>query len=105
MSPHLLLSFYTLFAAPPALPAAPPATPADSVVKVTASVRYPEPTRPWARPKAVAVAGSGVVIAGGLGLRLGFLLSGAFFVGALLRFGGSPLALGGALFGFDHILA
>src|SRR5436853_4769446 len=43
---HLLLTFVALGAAPPTPPA--PSRPADSVVKVTASVRYPDPLHPWA---------------------------------------------------------
>jgi S1-C subfamily serine protease len=74
MSPHLVLSFYALLAAPPAILAAPPAAPADLVVKVTATVRYPDPLRPWARPKAIEVAGSGVVIAGNKVLTSAHLL-------------------------------
>jgi S1-C subfamily serine protease len=61
MRTHLLLSLIMLLAAPPL---ARPADPADSVVKVIASVRYPNPIRPWTQAKAVEVTGSGVVIAG-----------------------------------------
>jgi S1-C subfamily serine protease len=69
-APSLLLSFHVLLAAPPIRPAPPaavpavPARPADSVVKVHATVRYPNPIRPWARPPSREVSGSGVVIAG-----------------------------------------
>jgi S1-C subfamily serine protease len=41
-----------------------PAPPADSIVKVLASVRYPNPIRPWTQSKAQEVAATGVVIAG-----------------------------------------
>jgi S1-C subfamily serine protease len=46
-----------------ALPAG-AAQPADSVVKVIASLSYPNPLQPWARGKAVEVTGTGVVIEG-----------------------------------------
>jgi S1-C subfamily serine protease len=46
-----------------ALPAG-AAGPADSVVKVIASLSYPNPVQPWARGKAVEVTGTGVVIEG-----------------------------------------
>jgi S1-C subfamily serine protease len=68
MHTQLLLGFSVLLAAPPAAaPPAPPAAtgrPADSVVKVTASLRYPNPIRPWTQAKAVEVAGSGVIFEG-----------------------------------------
>jgi hypothetical protein len=57
----LLLSFCVLMAAPPGAGAA---GPEDSVVKVLASVRYPNPLRPWAKGNPVDVAGAGVVIEG-----------------------------------------
>jgi S1-C subfamily serine protease len=38
--------------------------PEDSVVKVIASVRYPNPVRPWAKSQSREVIGSGVVIEG-----------------------------------------
>jgi S1-C subfamily serine protease len=64
----LLLSCCALLALPPAVrsaaPPAPPGTPADSVVKVTATVRYPNPLRPWTHAKSSDVAGTGVVISG-----------------------------------------
>src|ERR1700694_1191604 len=40
------------------------AGPEDSVVRVTASVRYPNPLRPWTKSNAVEVQGTGVVIEG-----------------------------------------
>src|SRR4051794_30575879 len=40
------------------------ADPADSVVHVFASIRYPNPARPWARQNPVEAAGTGVVIDG-----------------------------------------
>jgi S1-C subfamily serine protease len=40
------------------------AGPEDSVVRVTATVRYPNPVRPWTKSNAVEVAGTGVVIEG-----------------------------------------
>jgi S1-C subfamily serine protease len=40
------------------------AGPADSVVKVTATVSYPNPVQPWTRGKSVEMAGTGVVIEG-----------------------------------------
>jgi S1-C subfamily serine protease len=40
------------------------AGPEDSVVKVIASVRYPNPVRPWAKTQAQEAIGSGVVIEG-----------------------------------------
>jgi S1-C subfamily serine protease len=46
-----------------ALPAG-AAGPADSVVKVTATVSYPNPGQPWTRGKSVEMFGSGVVIEG-----------------------------------------
>jgi S1-C subfamily serine protease len=68
MHTQLLLGFSVLLAAPPvAAPPAPPARPArpaDAVVKVTASLRYPNPIRPWTQAKAVEVSGSGVIIEG-----------------------------------------
>ena len=49
-----------------AQPAAPPrpVSPGEAVVKVTASIRYPNPIRPWAPSKSSEVSGSGVVISG-----------------------------------------
>jgi S1-C subfamily serine protease len=68
MRMHLRLSLCALLALPlaaqSAAPPARPGAPADSVVRVTASIRYPNPVRPWARSKAVEVAGTGVVIGG-----------------------------------------
>jgi S1-C subfamily serine protease len=46
-----------------ALPAG-AAEPADSVVKVTALLSYPNPLQPWTKGKAVEVTGTGVVIEG-----------------------------------------
>src|SRR5262249_59317001 len=46
-----------------ALPAG-AAAPADSVVKVIASLSYPNPLQPWSKGKAVEVTGTGVVIEG-----------------------------------------
>jgi S1-C subfamily serine protease len=60
----LLLSFCACLAAPPPAPPAAPARPADSVVKVIASVRYPNPLRPWLPSRPMEVSGSGVVIGG-----------------------------------------
>jgi S1-C subfamily serine protease len=40
------------------------AGPEDSVVRITASARYPNPVRPWAKSNPVEVFGSGVVIEG-----------------------------------------
>ena len=40
------------------------AAPEDSVVKVIASVRYPNPLRPWTKGEAHEVIGTGVVIEG-----------------------------------------
>jgi S1-C subfamily serine protease len=57
----LLLAACLAAAAPP--PAA-AAGPEDSVVKVTAVLRYPNPVKPWAKGDPVEVAGSGVVIEG-----------------------------------------
>jgi S1-C subfamily serine protease len=47
-----------------AAPPPPPPAPAESVVKVTATLRYPNPFRPWAPSKSNEVAGTGVVIGG-----------------------------------------
>jgi S1-C subfamily serine protease len=47
-------------AAPPAAPAAP----GESVVRITATRRFPDPTKPWSRLKSSEVAGTGVVISG-----------------------------------------
>lgn len=58
---HVLPTFCLLLAT--ALPAG-AAGPADSVVKVIASLSYPNPVQPWARGKAVEVTGTGVVIEG-----------------------------------------
>src|SRR6516165_7039535 len=46
-----------------ALPAG-AAEPADSVVKVTALLSYPNPLQPWTKGKTVEVTGTGVVIEG-----------------------------------------
>ena len=67
MTPHLVLSLCTIFVAPPIPQEKAPevaAKPGDSVVKVIASIRLPNPIRPWTQSKAVEVSGSGVVIAG-----------------------------------------
>jgi len=67
MNTQLLLCLFTSLVAPPVAPEKAPvvaARPADSVVKVTASVRFPNPTQPWRNSKKVEVSGSGVVIAG-----------------------------------------
>jgi hypothetical protein len=40
------------------------AAPEDSVVKVIASVRYPNPLRPWTKSEAREVIGTAVVIEG-----------------------------------------
>jgi hypothetical protein len=61
MRSRLLPTFSLLLAS--ALPAG-AAQPADSVVKVIASVAYPNPLQPWTRGKAVEVTGTGVVIEG-----------------------------------------
>jgi S1-C subfamily serine protease len=58
---RLLPTFGLLLAS--ALPAG-AAGPADSVVKVIASLSYPNPVQPWSRGKAVEVTGTGVVIEG-----------------------------------------
>ncbi|MBY0229259.1 MAG: trypsin-like peptidase domain-containing protein [Gemmataceae bacterium] len=62
MSAPLLLGLCSLFAGPP-LPHKPGKV-GDSVVKVTAMLRLPNPLRPWAQSKAQEVAGTGVVIDG-----------------------------------------
>jgi S1-C subfamily serine protease len=68
MRTHLLLSLCAVLALPPLVrSAAPPprlGTPTEAVVKVTASLRYPNPLRPWTPSKSVEVAGTGVVIGG-----------------------------------------
>jgi S1-C subfamily serine protease len=40
------------------------ADPKDSVVRITASLRYPDPLKPWAKTRPVEIAGTGVVIEG-----------------------------------------
>jgi S1-C subfamily serine protease len=47
-----------------AAPAPVRADPSDAVVKVIASVRFPDPTRPWAKGQAMTSAGTGVIIEG-----------------------------------------
>ena len=57
----LLLAASLVFAAPT------PGTAAetqDSVVKVLATLRYPNPLKPWAKGDPVAVVGSGVIVEG-----------------------------------------
>jgi S1-C subfamily serine protease len=58
---RVLPTFCLLLAS--ALPAG-AAGPADSVVKVIASLSYPNPLQPWSKGKAVEVTGTGVVIEG-----------------------------------------
>jgi S1-C subfamily serine protease len=57
----LILTFCVLLASSAGAVAA---APEDSVVKVTATVAYPNPIRPWSKGTAGDVAGSGVVIEG-----------------------------------------
>src|SRR5438270_573557 len=68
MKIHLPLGCVALLALPglarPAGPPPRPGTPAEAVVKVTASLRYPNPIKPWTLSKSVEVSGSGVVLAG-----------------------------------------
>jgi S1-C subfamily serine protease len=52
----------SLILAAPALGAAADAA-EDAVVKIIASVRFPDPTRPWAKPNPVGQSGSGVLVA------------------------------------------
>jgi S1-C subfamily serine protease len=40
------------------------ADPADAVVKISAFIRFPEPTRPWSKVQPVASSGSGIYIGG-----------------------------------------
>lgn len=62
MKRHLLfLSWWVLCAAP--LPAV-QAKPDESIVKVLATVRYPNPLQPWTKGTPTEVVGSGVVIEG-----------------------------------------
>ena len=61
MKTRLLLLTACLFVAPPPVGAA---GPEDSVVKIIASIRYPNPIKPWAREDPVEVVGSGVVVEG-----------------------------------------
>jgi S1-C subfamily serine protease len=61
MKPVLLLSLGTLFFFPPQ---AGRAGPGDAVVKVLASVQYPNPLQPWTKGRPLEVAGTGVVIEG-----------------------------------------
>jgi S1-C subfamily serine protease len=105
MKTSLVLGLTTLLAAPPVPPAAPPAAPADSVVKVTASVRYPDPTRPWARPRAVEVAGTGVVIAGNKVLTNSHLVRYATEVHVQSRRGGDKFEATVEVAGHDVDLA
>src|SRR5262245_24346818 len=60
-TPPILLALSALSIVTP--PAA-AADPGESVVKVIASVRYPNPVRPWTRSNAVETIGTGVVIEG-----------------------------------------
>src|SRR5262245_14779256 len=67
MRTPLLPAFCAMLALPLTASAAappPPPTPAASVVKVTATLRYPNPFRPWAPSSSTEVAGTGVVIGG-----------------------------------------
>ncbi len=56
----LLLACCALLALPPLCAAGPE----DAAVKVFASVRYPNPVRPWTNQNAVEVLGTGTVIEG-----------------------------------------
>jgi S1-C subfamily serine protease len=66
MRTHLPLGCVALLALPGLIRAAGPpprlGTPAEAVVKVSASLRYPNPIKPWTLSKSVEVAGSGVVL-------------------------------------------
>jgi S1-C subfamily serine protease len=52
----------TCFARPVAAPRRVP--PSEAVVKITASIRYPDLIRPWTRPRSTEVSGTGVVLFG-----------------------------------------
>jgi S1-C subfamily serine protease len=62
MKTALVLLIPTLLLASPHYGRA--AAPKDSVVRVTASLRYPDPLKPWAKTRPVEVTGTGVVIEG-----------------------------------------
>jgi S1-C subfamily serine protease len=62
MNPRPLLLIPALLLGLPAPAAAAPA--ADSVVKILATVRYPNPIRPWTRTDRSEVIGTGVIIEG-----------------------------------------
>jgi S1-C subfamily serine protease len=67
------------------------ASPEDSVVRVTASVRFPNPIRPWTKSNAVEVQGTGVVIEGKKILTNAHLVLYATDVHIQLRGGGEKI--------------
>ena len=87
-----------------ALPAG-AAGPADSVVKVIASLSYPNPLQPWAKGKAVEVTGTGVVIEGRKILTNAHLVTYATEVHVQARPGGDKVEAKVAGVGTDIDLA
>jgi S1-C subfamily serine protease len=81
------------------------AGPADSVVKVTASVSYPNPVQPWAKGKATEVTGTGVVIDGKKVLTSAHLVMYATEVHVQSRPGGDKIEAKVAGLGTDVDLA
>jgi S1-C subfamily serine protease len=90
------------------LAAAPPAGaagPTDSVVKVIASLSYPNPLQPWSKGKAVEVTGTGVVIEGRRILTNAHLVMSATEVHVQPRPGGDKVEAQVAGLGTDVDLA
>jgi S1-C subfamily serine protease len=87
-----------------ALPAS-AADPADSVVKVVATLSYPNPLQPWAKGKAVEVSGTGVIIEGKKVLTNAHLVSYASEVYVQPRPGGNKFEAKVAGVGTDVDLA
>jgi S1-C subfamily serine protease len=99
---HVLPTCCLLLAS--ALPAG-AAGPADSVVKVIASLSYPNPLQPWAKGKAVEVTGTGVVIEGRKILTNAHLVTYATEVHVQARPGGDKVEAKVAGVGTDIDLA
>ncbi len=97
-----VLWFWLLMGA--ALPA-PAAEPGDSAVKVIASVRYPNPVRPWAKGAPAENIGTGVVIDGRRVLTSAHLVLYATEVSVQARPGGEKFAAAVQALGPDVDLA